>query len=111
MNSGGCFETHPEAAAETAVYAQVAAGKAVGTIGTFDVLAAVKQLNPSVNLVFGPLPADTVNKTMLSASTENGMSINANSTHKQLALEFIDYLGESDSIGTLGQPQQHHFLR
>ena len=100
MQSGGCFEPHPEAAQETAVYAQVAAGKAVGSIGTFDVLAAVKQLNPSINLVFAPLPADTASQTVFSASPEDGLSLNANSGKKELAMEFVNFLASPTGSAT-----------
>lgn len=100
MNSKGCFSANPLGTSIENATSQVASGKSVGMIHVTSGLNQLQSEAPS-GTEFGmfAVPAtDNAADTWLPGAAGGSYAVNAKAKNKDLALEFIDFLGTPAAI-------------
>ncbi|MFD7455613.1 MULTISPECIES: ABC transporter substrate-binding protein [unclassified Streptomyces] len=97
MNDRGCFSPKPLDTTYEDSLDQVTDGRAVGVIQVASALSALRTAEPGLKLRMSALPAtDDPKDTRMPGAVSAAYGLNANSAHREAALQFIDFLGSRE---------------
>ena len=96
MLEAGCFQEGPNGTDWNAAAALVASGDATATL-TFSDTTALDQLASDTSFEIAPFPVtDDPADRDLAVADSNGFGVNVNSENKDLAMDFIEFIGSEE---------------
>ncbi|WP_241740260.1 ABC transporter substrate-binding protein [Microbacterium invictum] len=97
MIDAGCFNSDATGVNNDGMLAMVADGSAIGTMPSALQLSALRTLVGDDQITFAPFSGgDDAETGILAAASSGGAGVNTNAKNKEMALEFVDFLGSTE---------------
>jgi raffinose/stachyose/melibiose transport system substrate-binding protein len=93
-----CFPVGVQSMVPPQLFAELAAGNVLMAVGPTTLMGAAKALNPALDLHMRPVPAETADKTIAVGMINDALSITQQSTEKDAALAFLDWLVQPEQM-------------